>query len=232
MRVRLQSLARWTQSHSTANTIKSIFYSSVKPGSTILLVMLSSRSLIPATYSAATVRLGGVCVLTRKHFNVIRVDTSPTTEMVSVDILDGKSRVRLLCCYKSSTGPIHIRRERVRALCSDISNCASTDQPFIVLGDFNLPSIDWTNLSLIDCTNIESILTDCCYHTNLCQLVHSSTHRDGGTLDLLLTTDPDLVEEVRVIRLRSHLTTSRSLSVFSRSLRSTTIRTLLITTKK
>lgn len=129
---------------------------------------------------------------------MIRVDTSSSTEVVAVDILDGSGRVRLLCCYNPQTGPAHIRRERVRASCSDITNCASTDQTLIVLGDFNLPSIDWTNLSFTDCTNMESMLTDCCYHNSLYQLIHSPTHRYGGILDLLLTTDPDLVDEVKL----------------------------------
>ena len=68
------------------------------------------------------------------------------------------------------------------------NNCA------LIFGDFNYPSIDWENL---DADNSSRYFLNLVTDSFLTQRVSSST-RGSNILDLVLTTDPGMVEEVQV----------------------------------
>ena len=67
----------------------------------------------------------------------------------------------------------------------------------MIIGDFNLPDIDWDLLSgeSRQSTNFCELIV----HLNLCQLITSSTHNAGNILDLILTNNDQLVYDI-VIR--------------------------------
>ena len=67
----------------------------------------------------------------------------------------------------------------------------------MIIGDFNLPDIDWDLLNgeSRQSTNFCELIV----HLNLCQLITSSTHNAGNILDLILTNNDQLVHDI-VIR--------------------------------
>ena len=66
----------------------------------------------------------------------------------------------------------------------------------VVVGDFNLPHIDWLTLQGL-CPS-EQAFCDRVFECNLSQLVCQPTHIAGNSLDLILTTEPAVIETLRV----------------------------------
>ena len=60
----------------------------------------------------------------------------------------------------------------------------------ILLGDFNLPGINWETLS--GSNQYENRFLDLLYDIDLFQLVNEPTHIEGNTLDLIATSCPDI----------------------------------------
>jgi len=69
--------------------------------------------------------------------------------------------------------------------CDHLSNLISTSLPIIVVGDFNLPDINWSILS--GSTTISNQFCEYIFDLNLKQLIDQPTHIQGNILDLVLT---------------------------------------------
>ena len=69
----------------------------------------------------------------------------------------------------------------------------SVPEHSILLGDFNYPSIDWNSLSS---DTFERQFLETCNDRFLSQHVSFPTHRSGNTLDLLLSTDENVIGNV------------------------------------
>lgn len=59
----------------------------------------------------------------------------------------------------------------------------------LIIGDFNMPDIDWSTLSAV--SQKSDLFCDTIFNCNLTQLINKPTHKQGNILDLVLTTDPD-----------------------------------------
>ena len=75
--------------------------------------------------------------------------------------------------------------------CDHLSNLISTGLPIIVVGDFNLPDINWTTLS--GSSTISNQFCECIFELNLNQLIEHPTHIHGNILDLVLTDVESLI---------------------------------------
>ena len=60
------------------------------------------------------------------------------------------------------------------------------DYSFYVLGDLNLPNIDWT-ISSADYNESHDCFIDFCRDNFLTQVVESPSHKNGNKLDLLIS---------------------------------------------
>ena len=90
---------------------------------------------------------------------------------------------------------------------SDVNNAVlryitefCTDKEVILIGDFNLPSIDW----LVDpptASNVtDSSFLECFSSLGLTQWVHDCTYpRSGNILDLVLTSESDRIGRINVL---------------------------------
>ena len=67
----------------------------------------------------------------------------------------------------------------------------------ILLGDFNLPEIDWLNNKVLRQSDIYTLMMDVVQDNFLTQLINEPT-TDSNILDLVLTTSPDLVDNLVV----------------------------------
>ena len=68
--------------------------------------------------------------------------------------------------------------------------------PIIILGDINLPDIDWSSMSA---SSLPS-LTFCekAFDLNLFQVITEPTHIQGNILDVVITNNPDLIYNITV----------------------------------
>lgn len=98
-----------------------------------------------------------------------------------------------LCCVYLPPPP---NSDSVLAVFRYLSSFVHGDCPLILLGDFNLPDIDWCSLSA---SSIPSrMFFDKLLLLNYVQLVNCSTHVGGNILDLVITNCCELVEDLSV----------------------------------
>ena len=72
-----------------------------------------------------------------------------------------------------------------------LSTITALSTPVLILGDFNLPDIDWPTLN--SDSPVSNNFCEFVFESNLTQLVESSTHTCGNILDLVLTNSPEYV---------------------------------------
>jgi endonuclease/exonuclease/phosphatase family metal-dependent hydrolase len=72
----------------------------------------------------------------------------------------------------------------------------------IILGDFNFPNINWSSKTSATTSNTEQIFVDFLSENSFSQLVNEPTRyrtcQNPSLLDLILTTDENLVTSVKV----------------------------------
>ena len=82
-------------------------------------------------------------------------------------------------------------------MCQLISHCSRNMTNVIILGDFNLPLIDWSN-NVSPITQQYNSFNECISENALTQHVNFPT-RGNNTLDLILTVDPMNVTQVKAV---------------------------------
>ena len=91
-------------------------------------------------------------------------------------------------CYRSSSSTTEENMQLTKVIETAANNYA------LIFWDFNYPSIDWENL---DADNSSRYFLDLVTDSYWTQHVSSPT-RGSNILDLVFTTDPEMVEEVQV----------------------------------
>ena len=136
---------------------------------------------------------GGVLLLYNKNLIIKQFhhsgDTSDNYESLCVDLFINNHTVRFCCFYvppDSSHNPVIITK-----ICTAIQSCYTPCGPFYLVGDFNLPKIDWDIPSSLIPGNSQlhtchTKFLDFCIENNLQQCVDAPTHDKGNILDLLL----------------------------------------------
>lgn len=144
---------------------------------------------------------GGIVTLYKSKYSVINIDIdkskytvnnsdnneSTTIESICLDLLPSKSqpRLRFLCVY--SPPNLSQRKEYVKVLSDYISVCMTTTNEFYLVGDFNMPTINWKTLKGSKIK--ENPLIDLCSETGLCQRITETTTKNDSLLDLLFCDD-------------------------------------------
>lgn len=146
-------------------------------------------------------RGGGVLILVKKSLRSCIVQClSNHTEVISVDVYFKDSNARFVCCYltNGNGGVKRVQVDEIRTIFDYLSDVT----PLIAAGDFNLPLIEWENAAITEDRSINSIFVNACLMNGLSQLIDKPTRIVDETrssiLDLLLTTDPDIIEDIRV----------------------------------
>ena len=126
---------------------------------------------------------GGVLIAVSDStsIKVIGVYSDPNNEIISVD-LDYHGYSFTLACY--------YRRPSIKSI-SDILDWyeKQTNHNIMIVGDFNLPEIDWYSKSLKSSCDqaMHETFLDFVEINNLSQPIISPTHKLGNTLDLIVT---------------------------------------------
>lgn len=156
------------------------------------MVSISNYSLLRHDRSYG--KGGGVAVYFKQHLKVVQVfpkdsfldkySTSLTNfEYLCIDFFD-KLPIRIICIYL----PPKFSKcfDTVRTLCSLINSLSTCSLPCYVIGDFNLPNIDWS-IPRANGDSCHVYFLDFCTSHSWTQHVIESTHEKLNVLDLLLT---------------------------------------------
>ena len=140
---------------------------------------------------------GGVCALINKCHSVSRIqfaDKYSVLEIIAFDILDASSVVRVFIVYRPPyyNADAH---QYVELLIDCFETYTVKNGSNVVMGDFNLPNINWDSLHCPD-EHIQKIVFDFVISHGFAQLVNFST-RELNTLDLVFTDDDCLITDVK-----------------------------------
>ena len=141
---------------------------------------------------------GGSCIFTRDHINAYEVfPPNKCEDAVWIVIKTAQNVSRVYgCVYRSPNSSV----ENNNKLIENILWINYHFTEVVITGDFNLPAVNWNTLTSGDVYSscfIDTI-NDCGYE----QLVSENTrYREGqnsSLLDLILVSDPDIIENVAV----------------------------------
>lgn len=140
---------------------------------------------------------GGVALLVRKTLCpdlVFCKSVLNSYELLCCDIGTLSAMLRLVVVYKAPSCPA----PKVEQMCKALSDVCASNRACVVVGDFNMPDINWNclpNPSLM-CATSRSFL-DTCSSLGLTQHVKTCT-LGNNILDLVFSSVPGLVNDVRV----------------------------------
>lgn len=184
---------------STLPLIVAITETWLKPKITDSFV-LSSRSSAYSLYRAdrKCKKGGGVAlfILSTADVRVVLSCSSKNAyELLVADIEINGDLVRLFVVYRTPTCSLTDTTLLAKHM-SDLSTCA---QPSLILGDFNLPDIEWfTSPSPTFSLSVSRAIVEFCTQSQFTQLTNTPT-RENTILDLVLTNTPGLVSDLVVI---------------------------------
>ena len=140
---------------------------------------------------------GGVCIFVSKAVRSHQIDIDYAiykhAEVVACTIFIGRAKVNVVCCYIPPSANNDLYRSSVnclRHICE-----ASTICPCIIIGDFNLPNLDWSRTNSDSAYDFKSLeFLDFINDYGFAQLITEPT-RLSNTLDLLLVNDPLIISD-------------------------------------
>ena len=118
------------------------------------------------------------------------IECPPSLEVVAIHLLHSNSIVCVV--YLSPFFNLTLFNDII----SFLIDLSSSTKPVFIMGDFNLPDINWSTLS--SSSMHSDLFCDFLYDCNLSQLVTAPTHCKGNCLDLILTNFPDSVSPISI----------------------------------
>jgi len=142
-------------------------------------------------------RGGGVCVLVRREHTVVQVVLDyrySKLELIVFDILDVSPTIRVFVVYRP---PSYDNDARIYAdmLIECFNGYVSACRNNIIVGDFNLPRINW-NILFCPADYVHTKIFEYVISRGFVQLVDFST-RDTNLLDLIFTDNDNLIVEIQ-----------------------------------
>ena len=164
-------------------------------------------------------RGGGVMIAIREPISAATVNILPASatdslEVISVNLILHKPIT--LCCIYNPPCPNNsqVLKETIQYLSALLQ---STANPTIIVGDFNLPDINWDNLMATCTSTSSSDFCDFIFDNALLQINDKPTHTGGNILDLIITNSENSVNNLTIhssghLVLSDHFTLTFSLS--------------------
>lgn len=143
-------------------------------------------------------RGGGVLVAVNHNFECSQVNVTTNLEFTCVQISVNFTKFLLCVCYRPPSTPL--------GFCNDLHDTLNTihikfsNQQIFLFGDFNFPDVNWQSPAISSEETCESSnFVALCSTFSLTQVITEPTRitdSTSNTLDLLLTTAPDLVTDI------------------------------------
>ena len=136
---------------------------------------------------------GGLIVYCRDGLNIIPVDNDSIFTQFKQFVVKSKikntANLNFTLIYRSPNST----NDNTELLCDIIANHPSNS---LIIGDFNLPNIDWNSHK---CDNKSAKLVDTVDRKFLSQLITFPTHQKGNILDLAFTDIPDRILNIETV---------------------------------
>jgi hypothetical protein len=139
---------------------------------------------------------GGVLALVSKQFQSYKVvipDTFKLVEIVATVIITDAGSFRFIVVYRPPEYNA-LGREYMKVLCDCLSYLCNTSDTIVIVGDFNLPCIDWSSAYAPD-DMIHSDFLKFCSKNGFANFVDSPT-RNANCIDLVLSNDQQLISSI------------------------------------
>ena len=154
------------------------------------------HEIIPTGYTIyrkdRSSRGGGVMLAVKNSIPSHALDTPTELETLCVQIGSDDSVTLCLVYIPPSSSELYIQ-----SLCDYINTTVShSSTKCILLGDFNFPTINWDILH--GETPMSNFFCDLVFNLNLIQIINEPTHIHSNILDLILTTDDDIITSLSV----------------------------------
>ena len=128
-----------------------------------------------------------------KFFNCIKSFLEGRTQHVKVNNFSFVFSFVLCNVYKPNVSDTHL----LQPLFDALSYLRSLGKRIVVMGDFNLPDINWVSQSA-PVTNCQDKFLDCFNSNGLTQYVLEPT-RGNNILDLVFSNEPNLIQNIHII---------------------------------
>ena len=180
------------ENHINSCAIDLMFFTETWLTSRISDSMLSINNYTAIRSDRSYSKGGGVILFHRDGLNIkcIDVDSSKfdsaiaNFEFLCIDLFENGLRTRFVCIYLPPK--FSVCANTVKTLCKLIDNLSDPSIPCFVIGDFNLPKIDWEHYSTTGGIT-DNIFLQFCINNGWTQHIQTSTHIKNNTLDLLLS---------------------------------------------
>ena len=145
---------------------------------------------------------GGVLIAVKADisYEVKRVKLECKAELLAIEIItENKSKVIIATCYRVGTLGQDNCFEITNTICKLLRK--KNLKKIFMIGDFNLPGIQWESESQLNDKVTDPIKTSCInsfVENGLEQCVNQPTHRAGNVLDLLLTTSSSSINNLKI----------------------------------
>ena len=135
---------------------------------------------------------GGVMICIRKIYNVTQVSLQTEKELCFVNINLKRVSLKVGVAYR----PPSMNSGESIVFFNIIRNFLENSQNYVLFGDFNLPGINWEELTALNAT--EKYFLDICNELNVHQVIREPTTEYGSRLDLCLCSDSEMVKNPEV----------------------------------
>jgi hypothetical protein len=141
-------------------------------------------------------RGGGVCLLVANWIEIVQISVpmSEHFESCFCDVFLGNCTLRIGLVYMKPPVSAAGLEDLVKVLKSDIVPQPESQQPFLLLGDFNMPEIDWDE-GTFPAKYRE--FSETLLELGINQFVREPT-RQQNTLDLVFGNEPNLISDIAV----------------------------------
>ena len=116
-------------------------------------------------------------------------------EMLALEfIFENNTKIIIATCYRVGTLGLENADEILKAL--KVLSRKKSVKKLILVGDFNLPKIDWSNGA--GTSTLESIFVNGFAECGMIQCVHEATHTKNSILNLVLSKNADHIKNLKI----------------------------------
>ena len=115
-------------------------------------------------------------------------------EMLALELIfENNTKIIIATCYRVGTLGLENADEILKAL--KVLSRKNSVKKLILVGDFNLPKIDWSNGT--GTSTLENILLEGFAECGMIQCVHEATLTKNSILDLVLSKNADHIKNLK-----------------------------------
>ena len=155
-------------------------------------LLIFNQELLPHNYiihrNDRKTRGGGVLIATKNNIPATLTSKPDHIEIISLHLT--------LCCIYIPPNSGNTLINDLTSHVSDLVSSHSNDIDILLVGDFNMPDIDWDTLSSAAYPSV--LFCDFIFKNNHSQLIDKPTHNKGNILDLILTNACHRVQDITI----------------------------------